>query len=125
MAILEHIIGTGVPTITASAITGGNGSTGTIYTAAGSTQGTATLIAGGTGYVSIVSSSGKGVQLPQCSPNSEVFVWNGGGAVLGVYGQLGEAIGSGAANAVFYIGTKKGAHFRKLSATVWGQNLSA
>lgn len=123
MAILEHIIGLGIPTFTASAIVGGNGSV--TYTAAGSTQGTATLISGGTGYVSICSTSGKGVQLPQCSPNSEVFIWNGGAAVLGVYGQTGEALGSGAANAVFYIGTKKGAHFRKLSATQWGQNLSA
>lgn len=123
MAIINHLVGLGVPTMQAAVIVGGNGEK--VYTAAGSTQATATLISGGTGYVSICSTSGKGVQLPQCDPNSEVFVWNGGAAVLGVYGQTGEAIGSGAANAVFYIGTKKGAHFRKVTATQWGQNLSA
>jgi hypothetical protein len=123
MAIINHLVGLGTPTMQAAAICGGSGES--VYTAAGTTQATATLIKGGTGYVSICSTSGYGVKLPSCDPCSEIFVWNGGAAVLGVYGQLGESLGAGAANAVFYIGTKKGAHFRKLNSTVWGQNLSS
>lgn len=123
MAILDHLIAKGISTFAALTMVGGDGST--TYTAAGTNQATATLVNGGTVIVSIVSSSGKGIQLPQCSPCSEIFVWNGGASVLGVYGQTSEAIGSGAANAVFYIGTKKGCILKKVSATQWAQNLSA
>src|ERR1700722_11331996 len=120
--IINHLIGTGVPTQQAAAITGGRGEN--TYTAAGTTQGTATLLGGGVGYVSIVSASGKGVQLPACDPNSSVFVYNGGANAMFVYGQTGEAIGAGSANAGFNIPTKKGCEFVKCTATVWGQNLS-
>ncbi len=123
MAILDHLISAGVPTRTAAVHVGGTGDT--TYVAAGNSQTTATLVNGGTVIVATVSTSGKGIQLPVCSPCSEVFVWNGGANVLGVYGQTGEAIGSGSANAVFYVGSKKAAAFCKVSATQWAQNLSA
>lgn len=123
MPIINHLIGKGVPTGVADVIVGGTGSAGLV--AAGATQGAATLIGGGTGYISVCSSSGKGVQLPNCDPNSSVFVWNGGGATASVYGQTGEAIGAGSANAAFALATKKGCMFVKVSATQWGQNLSA
>lgn len=121
--ILDHLIGLGVSPFQANVMVGGNGQT--TYTAAGTSQTTATAVNGGTVVVSVVSSSGKGIQLMQCSPCSETFVWNGGANVLGVYGQSGEAIGSGAANAVFYIGSKKGCILKKVSPTQWAQNLSA
>jgi hypothetical protein len=123
MAILDHLISAGVPTRTAAVHVGGTGDT--TYTAAGNSQTTATLVNGGTIIVSVCSSSGKGIQLPLVSPCSECFVWNGGGATLYVYGQTGEAIGSGSANAFFAIGTKKSAALRKVSSTQWAQNLSA
>ena len=123
--IINHLIGRGVPTGVADVMVGGTGSSSTVLTAAGTSQGTATLIAGGSVYVSIVSSSGKGVQLPSCDPNSSVDLYNGGASVLGVYGQTGEALAGGSANAVFYVGTKKSARFVKYSSTQWGVNLSA
>lgn len=123
MPVINHLIGIGTPTGMATAITGGPVAAG--ITAAGSTQGTATLISTGTVFVSIVSSSGKGVQLMACDPNSSVFVYNGGSNTCHVYGQTGEAIAGGAANALFAVGTKKGALFTKVSATQWGQVLSA
>ena len=121
MPILDHVISLGTPPQTATAICGGV----TTLTAAGSTQGTATLIGSGTASVTIVSSSGKGVQLPSCAPGSSVFVWNGGANTTHVYGQTGEAIGAGAANALFALATKKSAVFLKVSATQWAQNLTA
>ena len=125
MAIIDHLIGKGMPTGLAGSVCGGTGNSETTITAAGNSQGTATLIATGTCYISVVSSSGKGAQLPSCSPNSTVFVFNGGANTASIYGQTGEAIGAGSANAAFALGTKKGAFFTKVSATQWGQVLSA
>lgn len=121
--IINHLIGSGMPTQLAAAVTGGRGES--TYTAAGTSQTTATLLGGGVGYVSIVSTSGKGVQLPLCDPNSSVTIYNGGANAMFVYGQTGEALGSGAANAGFNIPTKKAATFIKCTPTVWGVNLSA
>lgn len=121
MPIVDHVISLGTPPQLANSICGGVST----LIAAGSTQATATLIPGGAANVSIVSTSGKAVQLPNCGINSSVEVWNGGASVLGVYGQTGEAIGSGAVNAIFYIGTKKMGIFKKVSATQWAQTLSA
>lgn len=121
--IINHLIALGMPTGLAAAVTGGRGETQ--YTAAGTNQGTATLLSGGVAYVSIVSSSGKGVQLPVCDPNSSVTIYNGGSNAMFVYGQTNEAIGAGAANAGFNIPTKKAATLFKMTATVWGPNLSA
>lgn len=122
MPIVGHMVSLGTAPQLATTIAGGVGSG---IVAAGSTQGTATLIAGGGAYITIVSSSGKGVQLPACDPSSTVYVWNGGANTAHVYGQTGEAIGAGAANALFALATKKGAYFKKVSATQWGQILSA
>lgn len=121
--IINHLVGLGMPTALAAAVTGGRGEL--TYTAAGTTQATATLIGGGVAYISIVSTSGKGAQLPLCDPNSSVNVYNGGSNAMFVYGQTGEAIGAGSANAGFNIPTKKSCVFTKMTPTVWGQNLSA
>lgn len=121
MPILDHVVSLGTPPQLAAVICGGVSQ----IVAAGSTQGTATLIGSGSAYITIVSSSGKGVQLPPCTQGSSVFVWNGGANVAHVYGQTGEAIGAGSANALFALPVKKGVFMQKLSATQWGQNLSA
>lgn len=121
--IINHLIGSGMPTGLAAAVTGGRGETS--LTATGTSQTTALLLGGGANYVAIVSTSGKGVQLPLCDPNSTVIVYNGGANAMFVYGQTGESIGAGAANAGFNIPTKKSAIFMKCTSTVWGQNLSA
>ena len=123
MPIINHLVGRGVPTGVAGVVVGGVGDT--VYTAAGASKGAATLLGSGTNYVSIVSSSGKGVQLPACDPCSSVFVWNGGANTLNLYGQTGESIGAGAANGSFALASKKGVLCTKLSGTVWGQILSA
>lgn len=121
MPIVNHLIGLGTPVNVANSICGGV----TTLTAAGSTQATATLLSSGAGYVSIVSSSGKGVQLPACDVPSTVYVYNGGANTCHVYGQTGEGIGAGAVNALFALGTKKGVMLTKVTTTLWGQNLSA
>jgi len=121
VAIQDHVVSLGTAPVLAQAICGGV----TSVVAAGSTQGTATLFGSGSAYITTVSSSGKGVQLPACSPNSEIYVWNGGANTAHLYGQTGEAIGAGAANALFALATKKGVILKKVSATQWGQVLSA
>lgn len=121
MPIINHLIGLGVPPAQANTICGGV----TTLTAAGSTNTTATLIPSGTAYVSIVSSSGKGVRLPVCDPPSSVLVFNGASNALFVYGQSGEALGSGSADAGFNVTTKKTVVFNKLTATQWSANLTA
>lgn len=121
MPILDHLVSLGTAPVLATSIVGGV----TSLVAAGSTQGTATLLGSGTGYITIVSSSGKGVQLPACTPGSSIYMWNGGANTAHVYGQTGDAIGAGATNAAFALATKKGAIFKRVSSTQWGQNLSA
>jgi len=122
MAILDHIIGTGISPFTAGAIAGGV----TTLTAAGTSLATGTLIGSGKAYVSIVSTSGKGVVLPACAPGSSVFVYNGGSNALNVYGNAStEAINNGSAGAKFTVTTNKGCEFMKLTATQWGANYSA
>lgn len=121
MPIVEHIIALGTHPQLANAIVGGVST----LTAAGTSNTTATLIPGGAAYVSIVSASGKGVRLPVCSPNSEVTVFNGATNAMFVYGQLGEALGAGAADAGFNVTTKKTVIFKKLTATLWSANLTA
>lgn len=125
MAIINHLIAKGVPTGVAAAITGGSGESGTQLTAAGTSQGAATLIAGGSVYVSVVSTSGFGIKLPLCDPNSSITIFNGGGNTLYVYGQTGEQIQGGGANNKFSVANNKSVSLTKYTTTVWGANLSA
>lgn len=122
MPILDHIIGLGTAPTTATSICGGVST----LTAAGTTLATGTLIGSGKAYVSIVSASGKGVVLPGCTPGSSVFVYNGGSNTMNVYGNTAlEAINNGSVGAKFTLVANKGAMFNKLTATLWGANLSA
>ena len=122
MAIVEHIIGLGTQPHLATTIVGGVST----LTAAGTTLGGATLIPGGGAYVSIVSSSGFGVKLPNCSPGSEVTVFNGATNAMFVYPfEATTAIGAGSVGAGFNMTTKKTAIFKKLTSTLWSSNLTA
>lgn len=126
MAIINHLIGKGVPTGVAAAICGGSGELGTIIQAGtGTAQNTSTLIASGSVYVSIASASGRAVQLPLCDPNSSVELFNGSGNAINLYGQTGEGIQGGSANAKFTVVNNKSCTFKKYTSTVWGANLSA
>lgn len=122
MPIVEHLIGLGTQPHLANSIAGGV----TTLTAAGTTLGAATLIPSGGAYVSIVSSSGFGVRLPNCSPNSEVTVFNGATNAMFVYPyEATTAIGAGSVGNGFNMTTKKTAIFKKLTSTLWSANLTA
>lgn len=122
--IINHLIGKGVPVGQAGVMVGGTGSE--VYTAgSGTAQNTATLIAGGAAYISIASASGRAVQLPLCDPSSSVELFNGSTNAINVYGQTGEGIQGGSANAKFTVASNKSCTFKKFTSTVWGANLSA
>ncbi len=121
MPIVDHVMSLGTQPLLANTICGGV----TTLTATGTNQAGAALIPSGAANVSIVSTSGKGVILPACGIGSSVEVFNGGANTCHVYGQGAEAIGAGAASALFALATKKTAIFKKVSATQWGDVLSA
>lgn len=123
MPILDQVIGSGISPFAATAITGGV--TTLALTSTNTSQATAQLLGSGTGYVSICSSSGRTVQLPACGPSSSVTIYNGGANAVNVYGQTGDAIQNGSANAAFAIASHKAATFTRVTATAWGANLSA
>lgn len=125
--IINQLIGRGVPTGVAGVMVGGTGDLATVISAAsGNTaQAGATLISTGSVFISIVSASGNSVQLPSCDPNSSIDIFNGGANAANLYGQTGEKIQGGSANAKFTIAANKSARVTKYSATVWGANLSA
>lgn len=122
MPIKRHLNALGVAAQLASAIAGSATSTG--LTATGSTQATAFVLGGSLGAFGTVSAS-TGTMLPQADPGDSVFIYNGGLQTLSVYGQLGESITTGAANAAFSVAANKGCFFIKVAPTQWGVNLSA
>lgn len=75
-------------------------------------------------YVSTTAAN-TGVQLPVCNPGDEIFVYNAGASTLSVYGQTGETINNGAANAAHSVATVKGAIYKKLTPTAWMAVLTA
>lgn len=122
MAIVDHVISFGTQPLLANTICGSV----TTLTAAGTTLGTATLIPSGGANVSIVSSSGLGVKLPNCGIGSEVVIFNGASNALFVYPfEATTALGAGSVGAGFNITTKKTATFKKMTVTQWSSNLTA
>lgn len=122
MAIKSRLMGSGLSPQVATNIVGD--SSGAL-TAAGTSQGTALLLSSANNYVSIVSSSGKGVQLPAVDIDDIVWLHNGGANTVHVYGQTGEAIQDKTANSAYPIATKLGCAFRKVSTTLWSAIKSA
>ena len=121
MALQQKMIGTGINPFTAINIAG---DTASALTAAGSTQGTALQLGAATNAFTTVAAS-TGALLPIAGIGDEVKVWNAGANTLSVYGQTGEAIGAGAANAAFSVAANKGASFTKVTGTLWIPILSA
>lgn len=104
-------------------VVGGNFSEGN-YTAAGSTKATATLLNSVSSYVSICSSSGKGVELMQMDQGDSMEVYNGGANTLYVYSNGSDTIINHSANQGFAVNTLKGCQFRKVTSSVVMVNLS-
>lgn len=121
MAIARNIVGSGIPPLAATNIVG---DTDQAITATGSTQGTAYDLFAVNNYVSTTAAS-TGVQLQPCNPGDEIFVYNAGASTLSVYGQTGETINNGAANAAHSVATVKGAIYKKLTNTAWMAVLTA
>jgi len=121
MVQIKSLMGSGLSAMASTSI---SGTCGTALTATGSTQATALLLSADVNEVTTTASS-TGVQLPVSAIGDEITVGNYGANTLSVYGQTGEGIGSGAANAAFSVAANKAAIFRKVSSTRWIAILSA
>lgn len=124
MALAKQLMGVGFSAGQAGAI----GGTYTAYTAAGSTQGTATVIGSGLSIVAGASGT-NGVRLSgQVGDSVEIF--NNSASSLLVYPGVGEAIavpgtGLGSANAAYTQTTYSVVWYTKVTATQWLPTKSA
>lgn len=122
MAIAQRLLGSGAAAQLAQNIVGDFDQA---ITATGTSSQTAAYdLFAVNNYVSTTAAN-TGVQLPVCNPGDEIWVYNAGAQTLSVYGQTGETIINGAANAAFSVATLKGAVFKKLTATAWMAILTA
>lgn len=121
MPLKKHAIAFGTSPKQAEALIGGAASS---LVATGTTQGGALPLSS---YANefITVATGSGAILPVADPGDSIFVYNGGAVALLVYGQTGENIANGSANAGFSVAANKGCLLTKVSNTRWGQNLSA
>lgn len=123
MAIALNMVHVGLSPF---AVTQINGDVTTSIVAAGTTQGTATVLGSAINDVATCPSN-AGVQLPAnaTTPADFITVYNGGANTLKVYGLTGDAINNGSANGSFSVATTKSADFVRVSATAWRAVLSA
>lgn len=121
MARIQPLMASGTPPLQAVNIVGDVSAS---LTATGSTQATALLLGSANNLVGVCTTS-KGVQLPVSAPGDAIYVYNQGAQTCSVYGQTGESIGAGSANAAFSVATNKGAVFVKMSNTFWAPDLTA
>ncbi len=122
MPIKTHLMGMGMPASLANSIVGNVD--GGALTATGTNQATALLLSKSFNYIGTTASS-TGVQLAACDPGDSQIVSNGGANTLSVYGQTGDAISGGSANAAFSVAANKTAIFYRTTATSWQALLSA
>ena len=92
--------------------------------AAGTTQGTATIISNQTNEFTTVAASSGGI-LPSPEQGEFIFIANTGANALNVYPATGHSINALAANAAFSLAVGKSAMFWAATATKWYVNLSA
>lgn len=93
--------------------------------AAGTTQGTATVITNAVNFLSTVV-SGSGIVLPSTATAGDcVFIYNGGANAVKVYPDSGAKINGLATNAGVLIGTNTSVEFWRGSSTQWAAVLSA
>lgn len=122
MAVVSRIMAAGLAPLAAVNIVGDF--TGSLA-ALGSSQGTALLLSSAVNNVTTTTAS-TGVQLPgNVAVGDCIEVSNQGASTLSVYGQTGDAIQGGSANAAFSVATNKSAIFRRVSSTAWTAILSA
>jgi hypothetical protein len=121
MAIGQRVLGSGISPL---AVTNIVGDVASGLTATGSSQSTAYDLTTAISEFTTVASS-TGAQIMATDPGDAVFVYNGGANTLSVYGQTGESIQNGAANAAFSVAANKGALFIKVSSTRFAAILSA
>lgn len=123
MAFKRNAVALGTPPRTASALIGGSSFS---LTALGSTQGTALLLSASVNeFTTVATATGLGAQLGMADPGDDQYVYNGGAQTLSVYGQSGEGINNGSANAAYTVAANKGVLFKKVSPTRWSANLTA
>lgn len=121
MAIASRLLGSGTPPLQAVNIVGDVASA---LTATGTSQATAYACSAIINEFTTTASS-TGALLPVTAPGDDVFIYNGGAQTLSVYGQTGESIQNGSANAAFSVATNKGAWFKKVSTTRFAAILTA
>jgi hypothetical protein len=122
MGFAKNIMGAGVPAAAAQADT--ISSVASAVSAAGTTQGTATLIQADWNDVTTVAAS-AGVILYNGMIGDGCFVFNAGLNALTVYPPTSGKINGLSANAGVIIGTNTTCAFYKISALVWRALLSA
>lgn len=121
MAIQQRLLATGIAPLTATNIIGDQSAA---LTATGTTQATALLLGAVNNYVGTTAAS-TGVQLPSVGLGDSIVIGNAGASTLSVYGQTGDTIDGGAANAAFSVATNTAAIFYKMTSTAWVVILSA
>lgn len=115
MTLKRNAIGLGTQTQAASALIGGCQNA---QTATGTTQATAFLCSSSvTEFTTVASNSGA--QLPLADPGDWAVISAQGANDLKVYGQTGENIDAGAANAAYTHTSKYLVRYIKISATQW------
>jgi cytoskeletal protein CcmA (bactofilin family) len=87
-------------------------------TAAGTTQGTATVLTKTYNIVNTASTN-QGVQLPDATAGTRVTVFNSTAATIKIYPYTNESINDLSANAALSLGPEKGRDFVAVSATQW------
>lgn len=123
MALVQRIMASGIPSLTATNIVG---DTSSALTAAGTTKATATVLSAASNYASVVS-SGKGFSLPPMNQGDMVEFYNGGANSALIYTSAGiaDTITNQSANGGFTVATMRSALFKKVTSTLVMVNYSA
>jgi hypothetical protein len=121
MALSGDLIGLGFP----PKLSGQVGNLPSAKTGVGTAQSGATAIT--TNFTVLTTSSGQtAFQLPAVKAGSGPYIMsNANSDTALIYGQTGETIQGGSANASFSVAQNKTAMFFKTSATAWVVNLTA
>ena len=123
MPKIAHLMSAGFSPSEALRVVGSNFPNGGL-TAVGTTKATALLLTDVDNYISVVSASGKGVELIALDQGDECNVYNGGANAMFVYSNGTDTIINHSANAGFNIPTFKSCSFRKVTSSLIMVNLS-
>ncbi len=122
MPLAKNVMRGGVSAGAAQAI---NGNAAVVnYTAAGTTQATATALTADTNIVT-TATTGQGVILYAGMPGDDQWVYNSTLVDIRVYPPLGAKVNQVATNGSFVLAPVTGAHCKCISSTQWIVNLSA